>query len=290
MNHICVLSGIHRGAVIEIGDTPVSIGGGDDCGALLSDVSAKGSIVSISRNPEGTLEATALGGVILRNGRRLRQDKQASLQDGAVIGIGGVDITTGRDLQSAEKSKADREKRHVLVSWVGVGAACLAVFGLMGAFGGPAGAFGSLRTVGSEVRTVEKVRVQRDPLIDLDRELTRTRLASVIDVTRTESGQILATGAVTTAERQRWNEIVRWFDGRFGDIAMLETHLTDRGDGYVMPFQIVSIYPSSNPRVVIQNGQTYPLGSILPGGWELREIARMKVVLARGGQELAISF
>ncbi len=290
MKHVCVLSGIHRGAVVEIGDTPVLIGGDDDCDALLSDEAASGSVVQIASRPDGTLRATPMRGVVSRNTRRLRSDKEISFRKGAVIGVGGVDIAAGRDLDMARKAMSERDKRRMMLNWGGFCAACIVAFGLFAAVGGPADAFNSFRTPKVVLPSVEAERIKPDPLAELDRELAKQGLSNRITLKRTGSMQILATGTVDASQFDRWNGLIRWFDGRFGSVTMLDSQVKAKGDGFVLPFQIVSIHSSPNPHVVIQNGQVFSIGTFMPGGWELRDIASMKVVLVRGDQELAISF
>jgi hypothetical protein len=129
-----------------------------------------------------------------------------------------------------------------------------------------------------------------NPVLALEREISRRGLSGRVVVERTVSGQILARGAVSPGEYDRWNGVVRWFDGRFGDRAMLESRVSKGSDDIVLPFEIVSVLSSPSSRVVIQNGDSFPVGSFLPGGWQVRSIANMTVVLVREDRELAITF
>lgn len=290
MKHVCILSGIHRGAVVEIGDQPVLIGGDDACGALLSDESAQGSVVEISAGSDDTLTVKTIRGTVTKNGRNLKPEKCVLLGADVMIGVGDVQIAAGDTLAVADDIKARRENRRMMMGWGGVCAACLAIFAIIGAIGGPADAYNSPYSFGAASRSADAERLRREPLAELQREVARKGLDTVLNVRRSESGQLIATGAVSPDERARWRDTVEWFDGRFGDIAMLESRLSERESGITLPFQIVSIHAAPNSRVVLQNGESFPVGSILPGGWELRQIAGMKVVIARGDRELAISF
>ncbi len=291
VERICILSGIHMGAVITVGSRPILVGSGDDCDALLSDVSVKDAAVKIAVDQRGRLMASTVRGDVRRNGRILRPDSTSSFDNGTTISLGDVKIVGGHDMIGAQRSVDRRSKRRTLLSWGGACAASLALFGFFGAVGGPADAFNlGAQVPGRTAPMAELLRRAEDPMPELEREIALNDLSGLVSVEQTVSGQMLATGVVSAAELDRWNSTVRWFDGRFGDRAVLESRVSLGASGVVLPFEIVSIVASSNPRVVIQNGDSFPVGSFLPGGWELRRIANTTVVLVREGRELAITF
>jgi len=290
MKHVCILNGVHRGAVIGIGEEPVLVGDGDDCDALISDASVQGSAIRISIRDGGDLVATPVRGVAARNGRPLAVSRQAALAGGAVISIGDVDLTAGSDIAIAEQAVSQRDRQRMMFNWGGVAVVCVALFGAIGVIGGPADAFNASRMVQPASLSDDIRRSQRDPMVELQGEIARNGLSDAIVLTRDESSKIIATGSVIPEEGRRWQTLTRWFDGRFGDIAMLESRITGRSDDIVLPFQIVTVRAAPNPQVVIQNGRAFPLGSVLPGGWEIRDIRGMSVVLFRNGKELVISF
>ena len=290
VERICVLSGIHRGAVIPVADRPVLIGDGGDCDALLSDSSVTGSAIRLSRDPRGRLSVTAVRGDVRRNGRSIPLDRPSLLRDGVAIALGDVRIAAGNDPSGAQNSVNQRDRRRTLLSWGGACVASLALLGFLGGVGGPADAYNAAHVQARAMSDSAIKRDYTDPIPALDREIARQNLTDRVVVERTISGQIVARGIVSAQEYARWNDTVRWFDGRFGDRAVLESKVSQGSDGIVLPFEIVSILSTPNPKLVIQNGNTFPIGSILPGGWEVREIADMTVVLARGDRELAITF
>ncbi len=290
MSHVCILNGIHRGAVIAVGECPVVVGGHGESDALLSDDSAEGIAARLSANADGTLAVEAVHGGPLRNGRRLRAGRRAALGEGAVLTLGDIEIARGETLSAATAQASLRDRRRATSGWVAVCAACILVFAVIGAVGGPAGAFGSWQSADRAAAPVRETDIRRDPLIELTRALERQGLSEAISVRRSEAGQIRATGAVDEDERARWKTLVRWFDGHFGGATTLVADLTERRDGYVMPFRIASVHSEPNAHVVLHDGRSYPVGSILPGGWELRGVANLKIELFREGQSLLIAF
>lgn len=291
MKHVCILNGVHRGAVVGIGEDPILIGGDDDCDALLSDVSVAGSAIRVSMKPDGKLMATSIRGTATRNGRRIRADRNVAFPAGTVIGLGDVTLAVGDDVSIVEQSVSHRDNQHMMFKWGGLAVACLAVFALFGVVGGPADAYNSQQGVRTSAPASMALRVAgRDPIPELEGRISDAGFSGAIVITRDETSKIVATGSIVEEERGRWRDIVQWFDGRFGDIAILESRVSGRNDDIVLPFQIVSIRTAPNPQIAIQNGQVYPLGSILPGGWEVRRIESMTVMIANEDRELVISF
>ena len=290
VERVCVLNGIHRGAVISVGEHSVLVGGGDDCDALLSDESVGSAAIRISHDSRGRLSATAVRGVVGKNGRTMRLDRPASFGNGSTITLGDVKIVAGKNASDARHSVDRRARKRTLLSWGSVCVVSLALFGLFGAVGGSADAYNASRLDDRTTSSSSLVRRVEDPMPALRRAIEQNDLSGRVTVQRKASGQVIATGAVSAVERDRWNRIVRWFDGRYGDRAALESRVTPRSNGIVLPFEIVSILASPNPRIVIQNGDVFPVGSILPGGWAVDRIADMTVVLTREDRELAIDF
>ena len=288
MKNICILSGIHRGAVVEIGDDPVLVGGDGECDAMLSDDSADGAVVSLSRTPGGELVATGVRGPVRRGVFRLREGKRTKLPPGSTLHIGGVDVAAGNDLASARRAVAQGDRRLTMLKLSGACVVCVVLIGAIGVVGGPADAYDSIKT--ARMASVAPGIAPRDPVSELERRIEDADLSDTIGIVRENEGRITATGSVSPSQRRRWDEIVRWYDGRFGGTVTLDARIAGRDDDIVLPFRIVSVTATPSPRVVIQNGDAFPVGSILPGGWEVRQIARLTVVLARGDREVAISF
>jgi|GEM_PF-3572524 len=292
MKHVCILNGIHRGAVVAVGEGAILIGGDAACDALLSDASVGDSTLRIDHDSKDRLTVEVVAGSASLNGRILRDGKPLTFADGTVASLGGVDIAIGSDLSAAQAGISARGERRMVMNWGAVAVACTAIFAFIGIVGGPADAYNALRggVIPAE-RVVAVSAIQRgDPIMDLKREIERMDLSDVIEVRHSEIGKINATGAVNMAERERWESVVRWFDGRFGDMALLNSSLTERQGTVVLPFRIVSIRSMPQPRVTTENGETYPIGAIMPGGWTLRAIDGNRVDLSRDDRMLTISF
>ena len=289
MKNICILSGIHRGAVVKIGDDPVLIGGGEECDALLSDDSAEGAVVSVSSASGGDLVATGVRGSVRRGVLNLREGRRMKLPTGSTLHVGGVDVTVGDDLASAQRAVAKADRRLMLLKLSSAGVLCVLLVGAVGIVGGPADAYNSIKTIRASSFASDTA-LRDDPVSALERRIGDVDLSNAIGIVRESEGRIVVTGSVSPSQRKRWDEVVRWYDGRFGGTTTLDARIADRDDDIVLPFRIVSVTATPSPQVVIQNGNAYPVGSILPGGWEVRRIAGLAIVLARGNREVAISF
>jgi len=288
VKNICILNGIHRGAIVDLGEDPVLIGGDEDCDALLSDSSAEGTAMSVSRGSGGDIVAEGVRGTVRRGLRTLRAGKRMTMTSGSIFRIGDVNVAVGNDLATAERAVGQGERQRTMLKWSGACVVGLVLFGVIGVVGGPADAYNSIKNVqASFTRSDASL---RDPVGELEREIERVGLSGAVGILREGDGRIQATGSVNVDQRKRWDEVVRWYDGRFGSMVSLDARLAQRDDDIVLPFRIVSVLAAPGPRVVIQNGESFPVGSILPGGWEVRRIAELTVVLARGDREVAISF
>lgn len=289
MQKICILNGIHRGALIEVAQQSVRIGGDDDCGCLLSDQSARGMAIEVSRDDEGALTVEGVRGDVLRNGRRLRVGKVVSLKKGVIVSLGDVQIAPGDTLATARENMTLRNRQRWMMNAGAVMAAFVGVFVLISSFGGIADAYNSPGQYRAATLVNPVVR-HNDPLGDLTRVVERSGLSSVIELSRFDASQIVATGSVTLEENQKWTEIVQWFDGRFGGRTVLVSNLEERSEAYTLPFQVKSVHSAPNPRVILRDGRAFPVGAVLPGGWELSRIAGTKIEITRGTEALIISF
>jgi hypothetical protein len=206
-----------------------------------------------------------------------------------------VNIARGSSLDEARRAVNMRERRRTVLNWAIASAASLMLIGGVVAVSG-GGAADALIASDRAADTFSRAQSRRDSANSiaveaLDREIARAGLSGLIDVERNAvTGQLRADGEVTAEERRRWNAIAQWFDAHFGGELMLQTDIRDRDTSVVMPFQIISVVMSPNPRIVIENGRIFPVGSTLPGGWEVVDIADMKVVLAKGNREVKIAF
>ncbi len=291
---VCILNGIHRGAVIEVGETALSIGGVPGCNAVLADASVADCSVEFLRDVSGSISVALIDGQARIGGKAMKVARPVSFVAGAVLRIGDVSIARGSVLDRAQKAVRLRERRRTALNWAVAVSAALMVVGGASVIGGNGVAGAFIASTAPDKPNAPEVASR---LVDgiaataLEREVERVGLTDVVLVEReTMSGQILVTGEVSTEERALWDVVAQWFDGRFGGQVMLEADLVDRDASLVVPFRITSVVMTPNPRIIIQDGRVFPIGATLPGGWEIRRIADMKVVLAKGNKEVKIAF
>lgn len=292
-NCVCILNGIHRGAVIRVGDTPVSVGGTPGCDAVLADDSIADHCVVLSRGDDDNIVVTLRDGSAAIGMHAVRSERPASLVKGAVLRMGDVRIAKGAEVDCAQQDVQARDKRRTARNWVVAMAASLLLVGGVGALGGGAADayIGDEPAPRSFFVSTSNRTANVDASNALQRKIDEMDLSNSVSIKPLAfSDQILVTGAVTPSERERMSSVIRWFDGSFGGRVMLETDLQDRDTALVVPFRIVSVVVAPNPHIEIQDGRIFPIGSVLPGGWEIQGIADMKVVLVRGNKELKIAF
>src|SRR5262245_35836822 len=127
-------------------------------------------------------------------------------------------------------------------------------------------------------------------------EATR-ELSSRIDQARLRSlrvgmldGSITVTGRLTRREGEAWKTIERWFDQTYGGRLVLAAKVTVSEGRTLPPPQLQAISFGVRPYIITADGSRHEPGSVLDNGWAISEIGKGRLVLARDGETLTLTY
>ncbi len=123
----------------------------------------------------------------------------------------------------------------------------------------------------------------RDLSAHLDAAKIYTLRVSVID------GRLAVSGKLTKQQTRDWTAIQQWFDKTYGSRIVLTADVSD--DSSVMPtLQLQAIWYGDHPYIITAEGARYYKGAVLDNGWIIREITADRLLLARDGETVALTY
>lgn len=289
LNSLIVLNGRHRGARIHVGDDAVVIGAGPDVTASLTDAQIQGSAVEVISNNSGKLLASCSRGQCSLGGRVLKQHGKArAMRPGNVLEIGAIKVSIGSDLVDAQSriARASQSRAYTTCSVAALLIVVLSVsIGMSGGIAKP--------EIGESFGLAEASlndNAVSDAAEDLRLMLQEARLSDVNVGFADDGGHIIAAGKVAPEARERLEQILRWFDGKYGARVMLESELDFTRPALVLPFDIRGVSLQPRARIVLHDGSVHGLGAVLPGGWNVESIDAAAVRLSRDENILTVNF
>jgi hypothetical protein len=107
----------------------------------------------------------------------------------------------------------------------------------------------------------------------------------------TADGRVAVAGKVTKEEAVSWAAIQQWFDQAYSGSIVLTTEISAAGEGRTMPaLQLQAIWYGEHPYILTAGGERYFEGAVLDNGWIIREIGEDRVLLAKGGETVALTY
>ncbi|HLK82472.1 MAG TPA: FHA domain-containing protein [Xanthobacteraceae bacterium] len=104
-------------------------------------------------------------------------------------------------------------------------------------------------------------------------------------------GRLAVAGKVSREEALRWAAIQQWFDQTYGGRIVLTTDISAAGEARTMPaLQLQAIWYGEHPYIVTEDGERYFEGAVLDNGWIIREIGEDRLLLAKGGETVALTY
>jgi hypothetical protein len=104
-----------------------------------------------------------------------------------------------------------------------------------------------------------------------------------------QDGSITVTGRLARREADAWKTIERWFDQTYGGRLVLAAKVTV-SEGRALPPQLQAIWFGVRPYIITADGSRHEPGSVLDSGWLISEIGERRVVLAKDGETLALTY
>ena len=128
---------------------------------------------------------------------------------------------------------------------------------------------------------------------DAARELNARLDAAKIQTLRVSAtdGRLAVAGKVSKEEAISWAAVQQWFDQTYGGRIVLTTEISPAGEARKMPaLQLQAIWYGDHPYIVTADGERYFEGAVLDNGWIIREIGEDRLLLARGGETVALTY
>lgn len=122
-------------------------------------------------------------------------------------------------------------------------------------------------------------------------------LVSRIDEARLRSlrvrmldGGLVVSGQLAARELEAWKAIERWFDRSYGGRHVLVAKVATNQGRSLPPPQLQAIWFGVAPYILTANGARHEPGSVLDNGWTVSEIGEGRLVLAKDGETLTLTY
>ncbi len=104
-------------------------------------------------------------------------------------------------------------------------------------------------------------------------------------------GRLAVAGKVGKQEAIEWAAIQQWFDQTYGGRVVLTADISPAGESRAMPaLQLQAIWYGEHPYILTADGEHYLQGAVLDNGWIIREIGEDRLLLAKDGETLALTY
>jgi len=106
----------------------------------------------------------------------------------------------------------------------------------------------------------------------------------------TIDGRLAVSGKLSKTQTLEWTAIQQWFDQAYGSRVVLTATVTDDGGRAMPTLGLQAIWYGDHPYIITAQGERYYQGAVLDNGWVVREIAADRLLLAKGGDTVALNY
>jgi hypothetical protein len=297
-----VVAGVHRGAVLLLDETHYRIGSSPEADIVLSDagVAPQHAVLHVK---QGIVRIGATGAEITVGQEPLPILRGCRVKLPVSIALGAAQIhlsdpSEGREpdhllllktdiLEFLETSIPKTPAAAVVLVLVFL-AAVAALSHIAGSSGVRASAPAITGPSSEKARNPSGLAAE-----DAVRALNARLDAAGIKTLRinTENGRLAATGTLTRQEATVWAAVQQWFDQTYGGRIVLTTRIDPPGATRALPaLQLQAIWYGEHPYILTADGEHYFLGAVLDNGWIVREIGEDRVLLAKDGETVALTY
>jgi hypothetical protein len=104
-------------------------------------------------------------------------------------------------------------------------------------------------------------------------------------------GRLTVSGKLGKQEAADWAAIQRWFDQTYGSRIVLTANISAGAERPAMPsLQLQAIWYGEHPYIITTEGARFYQGAVLDNGWVVREIGEDRLLLAREGETVALTY
>ena len=120
----------------------------------------------------------------------------------------------------------------------------------------------------------------------------RLAAAGLADAVRVAPGfgTITVDGVIDPALQPSWQLTQAWFDQRFAQRIVMVCNVAISDEDSGPRLTIEAVWVGAHPYVVAADGRRYGEGAALDNGWQLDRIEADRLLISRGGQQLALTF
>jgi Inner membrane component of T3SS, cytoplasmic domain/Inner membrane component of T3SS, periplasmic domain len=297
-----VVAGAHRGAVLLLDGTDYRIGSSSDADIVLSDpgVAPEHAVLHVER---GRVRIGATGADITVEQESLPLSRGCRVNLPVSIAIGAAQI----QLSDPGGSGRRHDPRILTAAGLLVGVFVAAAMAVQQGLSQIAGLTLALTAGASDIRTPAPLTADppagpsggstRGPSGLVVEEALRA-LNARLDVANlknlrasVENGRLAVTGTLSPQEAANWAAIQQWFDQTYGGRIVLTTRTEPAGGPRTMPaLQLQAIWYGDHPYIVTSDGEHYFIGAVLDNGWIIREIGEDRLLLAKEGETVALTY
>lgn len=301
-----VLSGIHAGVTIALEPADYSVGSTPSAQIVLRDPGVQPLHASL-RIERGGVRIQAIGGdVRLDDGQLLPKGFGAKLRLPTTLAFGDAQLrltpidgaTSRKDAVVGQIAGVVAEHPRLIATGM---LGCMLLITL--ASGLPSAS----RTVSPLDRTALRSSTEADPALPRSKppvaqtadlktvadELSARLKSAGLDALKVTTGdrRVVVSGSLATREAAAWVDAQRWFDDNYAGRIVL-TAAVAIGEARSMPtaLRLQAIWFGERPYVITEEGLRYYQGAFLDNGWIIQEISENRVVLARNGETMALTY
>ena len=110
-----------------------------------------------------------------------------------------------------------------------------------------------------------------------------------VDIT-VEDGRLVVRGTLSGQEAIDWAAIQQWFDKTYGRTILLSSRIMPGMAPNLPSLQIQSVWYGERPYVMLADGEHYFKGAVLDNGWTIRDITPDRIVLAKDGNTVSLTY
>jgi hypothetical protein len=304
-----VVAGAHRGAALLLEEGDYRIGSSPDADIVLSDRGVAPGHAVLHVDGRGGVRLSASGADVTVEREPLPVSHGCRVRLPASFTLGPAEIHLSRaEENAAGRAIAIRRGLVAVAVLAGVGLAVAVARELLPVVDGDVGRAVRTATSGDGAGGDSVGSLSRPPagpstalsgspsgptMDDALKALNERLEAEKIETLKisTENGRLAATGTLTGPAADKWAAIQQWFDQTYGSRFVLATRLDPPEAPRSMPaLHLEAIWYGERPYIVTADGEHYFTGAVLNNGWVVRDIDQNRVLLAKGGETVALKY
>lgn len=286
---LTILDGVQAGSQLPLLRGSSRVGTGLDCAIVIADPVMQQDHFELIVGETTSLRVVRP--LTLEDGTLLAAGSELPVSGTMTFKAGGTSFLIESPGQAAaampdKRAVARSDGRRTVALSIGG----LVAVGAMVCFGFPRGVAPVRPAVAGSVALSRLPRMQPDANAATDALQRRLNASGLNDLSATArpDGTVVVSGLLSPGRQSDWNDVREWYDGHFGNGAVIVEHFTPTG--LLPPLRIAAVWSGDNPYVVDDHGNRLHPGAALDDGWLVDRIDQSHVVVRRGAQIVALRY